>query len=62
MYEKIQKSNSLSRGAEPHIGYIIRASNPSDLLAAQMHIRKELQLSQYENQKRKFQKFVLSKM
>lgn len=43
--------NTLLTGLEPRIGHIIRASNPRDILEAQIRIRRELQLSYFETQK-----------
>nr|XP_023011636.1 uncharacterized protein LOC111501933 [Leptinotarsa decemlineata] len=43
--------NSLFTGLEPRLGQIIRAGNPRDMLEAHMRIRRELQLSYFENQK-----------
>ena len=43
--------NTLLTGLEPRLGQIIRAGNPRDLLEAQCRIRRELQLSYFENQK-----------
>ncbi|KAL1490144.1 hypothetical protein ABEB36_012884 [Hypothenemus hampei] len=43
--------NTLLTGLEPRIGHIVRASNPRDLLEAQIRIRRELQLSYFETQK-----------
>ncbi|KAJ8979679.1 hypothetical protein NQ317_001079 [Molorchus minor] len=43
--------NTLLTGLEPRLGQIIRASNPRDLLEAHMRVRRELQLSYFENAK-----------
>jgi len=43
--------NTLLTGLDPRIGHIVRASNPNSLIEAQMRIRRELQLSYFENQK-----------
>ncbi|CAG9833304.1 unnamed protein product [Diabrotica balteata] len=43
--------NTLLTGLNPKIAHIIRASNPKDLLEAQIRIRRELQLSYFEIQK-----------
>lgn len=43
--------NTLLTGLEPKLAHIIRASNPSDLFQAKKRIRRELQLSYFENQK-----------
>lgn len=43
--------NTLLTGLDPRIGHIIRASNPKDIIEAQIRIRRELQLSYFENQK-----------
>ncbi|XP_050310841.1 uncharacterized protein LOC126746579 [Anthonomus grandis grandis] len=43
--------NTLLTGLDPRIGHIVRASNPNNLLEAQARIRRELQLSYFENQK-----------
>lgn len=46
--------NTLLAGLEPRLGQIIRAGNPVDMLQATNRIRRELQLSYFQNQK--FQK------
>uniref|UniRef100_A0A6P7GDX2 GATA zinc finger domain-containing protein 14-like n=1 Tax=Diabrotica virgifera virgifera TaxID=50390 RepID=A0A6P7GDX2_DIAVI len=43
--------NTLLTGLDPKIAHIVRASNPKDLLQAQIRIRRELQLSYFEIQK-----------
>ncbi|CAG9836203.1 unnamed protein product [Diabrotica balteata] len=43
--------NTLLTGLNPKIGHIICASNPKDLLEAQVRTRRELQLSYFEIQK-----------
>lgn len=43
--------NTLLTGLEPRLGQIIRANNPENLLVAHNRIRRELQLSYFENQK-----------
>jgi hypothetical protein len=43
--------NTLLTGLEPKIGQLIRAGNPKMLLEAQTRIRRELQLSYFENKK-----------
>lgn len=43
--------NTLLTGLEPRLGQIIRASQPRDLPEAQSRIRREIQLSYFENQK-----------
>lgn len=43
--------NTLLTGLEPRLGQIIRAGNPPDMLEASARIRRELQLSYFENQK-----------
>lgn len=43
--------NTLLTGLEPRLGQIIRACNPTDLIEAQQRIKRELQLSYFENQK-----------
>lgn len=43
--------NTLLTGLEPRLGQLIRASNPSNMLEAYSRIRRELQLSYFENQK-----------
>lgn len=44
--------NTLLTGLDPRIGQIVRASNPKDLLEAHQRIRRELQLSYFENQQK----------
>ncbi|KAJ8980873.1 hypothetical protein NQ317_001337 [Molorchus minor] len=43
--------NTLLTGLDPKLGSIIRASNPSTMLAAISRIKRELQLSYFESQK-----------
>ncbi|KAJ8982457.1 hypothetical protein NQ317_000415 [Molorchus minor] len=43
--------NTLLTGLEPRLGQIIRAGNPKDMLEAHVRIRRELQLTYFENQK-----------
>lgn len=43
--------NTLLTGLDTRIGTIVRASNPRDLVEAHVRIRRELQLSYFENQK-----------
>lgn len=43
--------NTLLTSLEPRLGQLIRASNPTTLLEAQSRIRRELQLSYFEDQK-----------
>ena len=51
--------NTLLTGLEPKIGHIIRAGNPSNMLDAINRIKRELQLSYFEQQK--FQNRMVNK-
>ncbi|KAJ8979431.1 hypothetical protein NQ317_003210 [Molorchus minor] len=50
LIQDLQRLRQL-QGLEPRLGQIIRASNPRDLLEAHMRVRRELQLSYFENAK-----------
>lgn len=43
--------NTLLTGLEPKLGQLIRASNPTNMIEASNRIKRELQLSYFENQK-----------